>query len=142
MERGARLLNSGVNFFKALGTSGKWVTTTETMSDAAAAYQTLITGRAANQSYLLNGVKFDGFKGGVLVDAKSGYQSFVNKKTGVFHDWFNGANSLVDQARRQLGAANGTNIQWYFQNESAMKATQQLFKDNNIRGIELIFKAK
>lgn len=121
---------------------GSWVATNESMSTAASEYQTLITGKAADKSFLLGGVKFDGVVKGVLVDAKSGMGNFVNKSTGAFQSWFKGANSLVEQAERQIGAANGTKIQWYFQNEGVMKATQQLFKDNGIKGIELIFKAK
>ncbi|MDI9866327.1 RHS repeat-associated core domain-containing protein [Flectobacillus sp. DC10W] len=129
---------SGGNTIKG----GSWVTTNESMSVAASEYQTLITGKAADKSFMLNGVKFDGVVKGVLVDAKSGYSNFVNKSTGAFQSWFKGANGLVEQAERQLGAANGTKIQWYFQNEGVMKATQQLFKDNGIKGIELIYKAK
>jgi RHS repeat-associated protein len=71
-------------------TVGKWITTNESMSVAAAEYQSFITGRAANESYLLNGVKFDGVIKNVLIDAKSGYGNFVNKATGQFQGWFKG----------------------------------------------------
>jgi len=33
-----------------------------------------------------------------------------------------------NQAQRQLAAANGTKIQWYFQNKSAMEATKNCLK--------------
>jgi len=128
---------------KALVTNavkGSWIKTSESMSVAAAEYQTSVTGQAANNSYLVNGVKFDGILNGVLVDAKSGMGNFVNKTTGEFQGWFKGARSLVDQAKRQIGAAEGTKIQWFFENKKVMQATQKLFKENGIKGIELINK--
>ncbi len=121
---------------------GVWVTTNESMSVAAAEYQSLITGRAANESYLLKGVKFDGLIDDVLVDAKSGYGNFVKQSTGEFYEWFKGSKSLIEQARRQIGAAEGSKIQWYFQNNATMRATQNLFREEGITEIELIFKAK
>lgn len=121
---------------------GKWITTSEAMSDASAAYQTFITGRAANQTYLLNSVKFDGLVNGVLVDAKSGYQNFVNKNTGLFYPWFRGSSSLLAQAQRQKVAAQGTRIIWHFENKIAKDAVQKLFIQNNVKGIELVFKPK
>ena len=119
---------------------GSWITTKESMSKAAASYQTAITGQAASESFLLNGVKFDGVVKGVLVDAKSGYGSFINKATGGFHTWFKGAKSLINQAERQIEAANGTKIQWFFENKAAMDATKKLFEKEGIKGIELINK--
>ena len=107
------------------------------MSDAAASYQKFITGKSANQSYLLNGTKFDGFAKGVLIDAKSGYANFINKSTGGFHSWFKGGESLVSQAQRQLKAAGGSPIQWHFQNKAVRDATQKLFNSRGINGIQL-----
>ncbi len=101
----------------------------------------MITGQAANKSFLLKGVKFDGVLNNVLVDAKSGYGNFVNKSTGQFHSWFKGGKSLVEQARRQVEAADGTKIQWFFENNSALKATQKLFEEKGVKGIELIYKS-
>ncbi|MEM0942295.1 MAG: Tox-REase-5 domain-containing protein, partial [Bacteroidota bacterium] len=118
---------------------GQWVKTSETMSDAAADFQKSITGMDANQSYLLNEVKFDGVTdGGMLLDAKSGMKNFVGKD-GNFQNWFKGSDGLVDQANRQLRAADGNPIQWHFQDKGVMKATQNLFKKNDIEGIELIY---
>ena len=96
--------------------------------------------RLLSISNLLNGVKFDGVVNNILVDAKSaGYANFV--KNGSFQSWFTGSKELVNQANRQLQAAGGTKIQWYFQDKSAMQATQKLFNDEGIKGIELIYKA-
>ncbi|MBM6498162.1 hypothetical protein H9X54_002470 [Flavobacterium macrobrachii] len=118
--------------------SGKWIDTGENMSDAASSFQKQITGVDASQSFKLNGVKFDGITdSGVLLDAKSGMGNFVGKD-GNFKNWFKGADSLIDQANRQLKAADGIKIQWHFENKKVMEATQKLFKKNDIEGIELI----
>ena len=121
---------------------GEWITTKEIMSEAAAKFQSSVTGVPANQSFLLNGVKFDGVAGNILLEAKSGMTNFVNSKTGQFENWFNGSKGLVDQARRQLEAANGANVQWFFEYKSVMQATQTLFKDFGIKGINLVYKAQ
>ncbi|HET8885635.1 MAG TPA: DUF6443 domain-containing protein [Salinimicrobium sp.] len=118
--------------------SGKWINAGESMSDAASSFQKQVTGVDASQSFKLNGVKFDGVTdSGVLLDAKSGMENFV-AKDGNFQKWFKGADGLLDQANRQLKAADGAKVQWHFENKSVMEATQNLFKKNDIEGIELI----
>ncbi len=118
--------------------SGKWIDAGESMSDAAASFQKQITGVDAAKSFELNGVKFDGLAdGGVLLDAKSGMGNFVNKDGG-FHSWWKGSDGLLNQANRQLKAADGAKIQWHFENKNVMQATQNLFKEQGIEGIELI----
>jgi len=57
---------------------GVWRIVNEEMSERAAAYQTQITGRPANESYTVKGVKFDGYSAGMLLDAKGpGYAQWV-----------------------------------------------------------------
>jgi len=43
----------------------------------------------------------------------------------------------VNQAKRQLVAANGTPIEWNFSTEKLLNATKELFKTNDIKGITL-----
>ena len=118
--------------------AGRWMRVEESMSPRAAAYQAQITGRAGD-AFVLNGVKFDGFANGVLQEAKGpGYAAFI--KDGVFQPWFNGASDLVSQAQRQLGAAGGTRIRWYFAEESAANATRALFKARQIQGIDIVYR--
>ena len=120
------------------GFKGAWRMVSENMSDAASSFQKQITGVDANMSFVRNDVKFDGVNAdGVLLDAKSGMINFVGND-GAFKPWFQGADGLIDQAGRQLKAAEGTPIQWHFVNEEVMKATQRLFKENGVEGIELI----
>lgn len=108
------------------------------MSDASRAYQKQITGKEG-QAFLQNGVKFDGENNGTLIEAKGSYNNFVNKKTGEFYDWFNGQNSLADQANRQIAASKGAQINWYFSDQSSMNATKSLFQTQGIKGINYIY---
>jgi filamentous hemagglutinin len=108
------------------------------MSDRAAAYQTRVTGGVPKgMGYEVNGVKFDGFQDGTLLDAKGpGYAQGV--KNGRFQSWYRGADGLVSQAQRQLGAAGGTPIEWRVAEPDAATAIQNLFSDNGISGITVV----
>lgn len=123
--------------------NGEFKTVNESMSDASKSYQSYVTGKPWNQNYVITNpvtgkpVKFDGYSNGILLDAKSGMSNFVNKQ-GEFYDWFNGKQGLLDQARRQLQAADGNRIRWTFENEDVMNATKTLFEENGIEGIELM----
>ncbi|MEI7298200.1 Tox-REase-5 domain-containing protein [Paraburkholderia tropica] len=119
-------------------TTGSWISVNESMSAQAQAYQTQITG-VTGQAYVVNGVKFDGVSNnGTLLDAKGpGYANFVGSN-GQFQPWFNGQSSLISQAIRQLGAAQGQPIQWSVAEPSAATAIQNLFNANGITGISII----
>ena len=108
------------------------------MSKNSAAYQQYITGRSPQSSYLQDGVKFDGVRGNTLLDAKANFDGFIDKKTGLFYDWFKGHVAIVDQASRQIGAANGSTIEWHFQTELGRNAVEQVLKNEGITGITLI----
>lgn len=121
--------------------SGKWQVVNENMSEASRAYQTQITGHTG-EAFVQNGVKFDGVLNGNLIDAKCHYSQFVDKNTGMFYDWFNGSQSLIDEATRQIQAADGVHIQWYFAEQDSLFAVQRLFSSYPaLKSIELIFKA-
>lgn len=79
--------------------SGQWKTVNENMSDFSRAYQKQITGQEG-MAWIQNGVKFDGMKDGVLLDAKGKYAQFIDKSTGEFYEWFSGKDSLIAEARR------------------------------------------
>lgn len=110
------------------------------MSDFSRAYQKQITGQEG-MAWVQNGVKFDGMKDGVLLDAKGKYAQFINPNTGEFYGWFTGKQDLLDEAARQIKASEGAKIQWYFAEEEALDVVQDLFMNNGITEIELIFKA-
>jgi RHS repeat-associated protein len=118
---------------------GQWTRVVESMSVRAAHYQSRITGRLPDVGYVANGVKFDGFDdvAGVLLDAKGpGYSTFV--RNGRFQPWYRGANQLVGQARRQVGAANGTPIRWHVAEQEAADAMRSLLQRNGIQGIDVV----
>ncbi|WP_130510026.1 Tox-REase-5 domain-containing protein [Krasilnikovia cinnamomea] len=116
---------------------GTWSRVYESMSARAAAYQGRITGVPHGIGYSLNGVKFDGFRAGVLIDAKGpGYATFV--KDGRFVGWYKGADALVDQAERQLRAAHGAKIEWHVAEPDAATAIANLFTDQGISGIKIV----
>jgi len=118
---------------------GRWITTNESMSDRAAEYQTQVTGRPANQSYIVNGVKFDGYNGQALIDAKGpGYGNFVDA-SGKFETWAQARSDLVMQATRQLDVANGVPIQWHVAESQSAAAIRSLFSESNIQGIRIIY---
>ena len=108
------------------------------MSQHSRNFQNHVTGSKNGMVYEVRGVRFDGFRNGTLLEAKGNYSQFVNKNTGQFHGWFNGRQSLVNQANRQLSAANGKPIQWHFNDATSMNAVKKLFKSENITGIEFI----
>ena len=116
--------------------AGTWGAASESMSARAAAYQSRITGAADGSVYRVGGVKFDGFSNGVLQEAKGpGYAQFV--KNGEFQPWYRGADAMVGQARRQVGAAGGNPITWSFAESDAAAAVQELFSNRGISGINV-----
>ncbi|MGW1199545.1 polymorphic toxin-type HINT domain-containing protein [Streptomyces sp. NPDC002536] len=119
------------------GGPGNWGTVNEAMSERAAEYQAKVTGVPNGFGYKVNGVKFDGFRDGVLLDAKGpGYATFT--KDGRFRSWYNGADSLADQAQRQLNAAGGKSITWHVAEGDAVTAMRNLFADRGITGINIV----
>jgi hypothetical protein len=115
---------------------GEWENVSESMSDRARAYQEQVTGRSG-QSYVKDGVKFDGMKDGVFMDAKGpGYARFV--KNGEFRSWYRGKSDLVDQATRQVNAAGKNQIEWHVAEESAANAMRNLLNSEGITGIRII----
>jgi hypothetical protein len=89
------------------------------------------------------GVRFDGFKDGVLLEAKG--PGYANKFLDDLAPkrWFKntGAKELVRQALRQLDAARGTGvpIRWHIAEEKTAQAIRLLFKDERVVGIEVVY---
>jgi hypothetical protein len=123
-----------------LGSRGRFVRASEAMSPRAARYQSQVTGRPPGEIFLVDGVKFDGFRDGVLFDAKGpGYASFV--KDGRFRRWFAGAGELVDQAGRQVRVAGGVPIVWHVAEPQAARAIRRLLAANGLSGIRVVHTA-
>jgi filamentous hemagglutinin len=119
--------------------SGNWITTSEGMSGRAASYQTQITGRPANQSYFLNGSKFDGFDGKSPLEAKGpGYAQHLTSE-GKFAGYFEREKGLLTQAMLQIGASEGVPIVWHIAEPEAAIAIRKLLTSNGITGITVLF---
>jgi len=100
-------------YLKALS-KGNWKTVNESMSDAAKSYQSFISGKPWNQSFVLNDVKFDSLKNGILGDAKSGMLNFIDSNAN-FKPFFTGQTDIIKQAIRQRAAAGDLPIEWHFE---------------------------
>jgi hypothetical protein len=92
-------------------------------------YQKQINGIAGEVGFSLNGVSFDGMKGGTLLEAKGvGYKKLLsgveNIKNYVLDGWLN-------QAKRQVQAASGTGatIEWHFAEQEAADAFKNLLNE-------------
>ncbi|MGE6758568.1 Tox-REase-5 domain-containing protein [Corallococcus interemptor] len=127
---------------------GQWGPAKESMSTRARRYQEQITGHSTDEAYWVGGVgpnsggvKFDGFKEGVLLEAKGpGYANkFLDNLDPKF--WFknSGAKSLLDQAERQFRAAGGTPIRWHVAEEKTANAIRKLLDANEVEGVEIVF---
>jgi RHS repeat-associated protein len=118
---------------------GQWSLENEAMSNDAAAYQEQIAGGLPGRlGYKLNDVVFDGYKNGVLQEAKGeGYAWAV--KNGRFIPNYEGAQGLINQAQNQLAAANGTPITWSVAEQPTATAISNLFARNGIVGINVVY---
>jgi len=73
--------------------------------------------------YVVNGVAFDGFRDGVLLEAKGPrYAYLISRPFGTKI-----TDDFVDDALRQIEAANGTPIRWSFAEEGAAAAVRRRF---------------
>ncbi|HEX8705342.1 MAG TPA: Tox-REase-5 domain-containing protein [Myxococcaceae bacterium] len=126
---------------------GQWGPAHESMSKRAARYQEQICGQPASEAYWVGGVgrnsggvKFDGFKDGVLLEANGpGYANKFDDEL-VPKEWFapSGAKQLVAQAQRQLKAAPGIPIQWHVAEKKAADAIRQLLRSEKVNGIKVV----
>jgi hypothetical protein len=123
---------------------GSWVL------EQAKKYQGKFSGDA-DLSFDYKGVSFDDFKDGVLVDAKFGHgKSIFNDLEGDFGDFDvddivkndKRRRSILDQAKRQLDAVEGSNvkIQWKISSELGQKGIARLFQEAGYN-IEVLYEA-
>ncbi len=114
------------------------------MSPEQARYQKQVTGKPASKTYHVKGTAFDGFKPGrgshpdKLIEAKHlgnegrFAKAYANMNKGNFSDWkylFDRAENILDQARKQVKAAEGTGarIEWHVSGKKATQALKKLF---------------
>jgi len=136
-----KYVGRGLRSIKGSSTSGpgKWYRVKEGMKPRAARYQTQITGQPIENGYVANGVKFDGFKGGKLLEAKGpGYKNFIESNGKFNNTWWDGRKVLIKQAKSQFRVANGAPIEWHIAEENTFKAMKKLFVDESLPKIKLI----
>lgn len=121
------------------GGPGSWGIVRESLrhGDRNAEYQFRVTGVPLGIGYWVDGIKFDGYRNGVLLDAKGYYKQFLNAD-GTFKTFFAGAFEFVKQAQRQLRVARATPVRWIFHEAEAATATRKLFADEGIVGIDIV----
>ncbi|HEX8703627.1 MAG TPA: Tox-REase-5 domain-containing protein [Myxococcaceae bacterium] len=129
---------------------GQWGPSEEKgMSERARAYQEQISGHSVEDAYWVGGVgrqsggvKFDGFKDGVLLEAKGpGYAEFFEGlQPKPWFDHSGGADDLIKQARRQSEMVRGSGIaiQWHVAEKRAADAIRKLLSDARVTGVEVI----
>ncbi|MCY1022959.1 Tox-REase-5 domain-containing protein [Pyxidicoccus sp. MSG2] len=127
---------------------GRWGPAKESMKPRSRAYQEQITGHSADDAYWVGGmsakeggVKFDGFKNDVLLEAKGpGYAKFFDGLSPK--EWFkpSGARALIEQARRQAKKVEGMglHIEWHVAEADAAKAIRKLLADAEIEGVNVV----
>jgi hypothetical protein len=113
------------------------------MKARALAYQIRVTGGVpSGMGYKaidsVGEVHFDGFRDGILIEAKGlGYAGLT--KNGRFYPGFSINDSAVAQAERQLRVSGGLPVEWPVAEPIAVQAFKNLFADNGIVGINVVY---
>ncbi|RKH53716.1 hypothetical protein D7Y23_02875 [Corallococcus sp. AB050B] len=139
---GAALILQKANAAPAPDEPGQWGPAKESMSDRARRYQEQISGHSADEAYWVNGVKFDGFRDGVLLEAKGpGYANKFQESLAPKR-WFRdtGAKALVEQAFRQTKRVQGLGIriEWHVAEMRAADAIRKLLKNARFEEIKVV----
>lgn len=101
------------------------------MSEEAAEYQARVCKAPKGWGYYVNGVQFDGFDPNLLADAKFYPDGGGMARALERQEYWAGAKAL-NQAARQLNAANGMAVEWRVAGQTAATQLQQLFRVNNV----------
>jgi hypothetical protein len=81
----------------------------------------------------------------VLIDYKDGYDGFLNADGTGLADWvarnpnIKFEDGLVNQAERQVNAANGASVEWRCSSERFTNYLNSLFTRSGIRNIEAVY---
>ncbi|WP_309343768.1 Tox-REase-5 domain-containing protein [Actinomyces oris] len=116
--------------------------TTTLSSTRAQRYEEQVTRVPIEQSYIVNGVEFDGYDGFALIDAKG--PGYANPIKGSWSAEPEGKYGLLNTAQRQVQAvrATGTDtpIQWHIAEKETFNELWKRQMDNEFPSeIELIY---
>lgn len=132
------ILSKVPDVFRSDDGPGQWEPKNHHMSERAADYQEQVTGSPPGTEYVVDGVAFDGFAEGTLLDAKGpGYENFLDEN-GEWKPFFEGQEELVNQAQRQLDAAGDTPVEWRVAEERAAEAIDRLLDGAGLGDIEVV----
>ncbi len=128
-----------------MGGPGQWVPKNERMSPRSRAFQHKVTNAPAGWVYRVwrNGEKadFDGFDFDqhLLLETKGvGYDKHFDVDLKPKR-YFQGARRLVRQAQRQRQVANGVPIRWHVAEPRMVAILKKLFRDAEIKGIDVVY---
>jgi hypothetical protein len=117
---------------------GRWEPAREAMEPPARRYQAQIAEAPEGYVYKVQGVKFDGFTDGVLLEAKGpGYAQFLGQNVEQ-GGWFKGFRDMVEQAERQFGVANGTPVHWHFAERAVADFMRELLRNEGLGRIKVV----
>ncbi|ATB45654.1 hypothetical protein MYMAC_001239 [Corallococcus macrosporus DSM 14697] len=117
---------------------GRWRPAKEHMEEPARRYQAQVASAPEGQVYEIDNVKFDGFNGASLLEAKGpGYEKFLGQ--GVEQGgWFEGFMGMVKQARSQQRVSRGFPIEWHCAESRVADYVRVLFRRNGLGRISVI----
>jgi hypothetical protein len=126
------------------GGPGRWERKPENMTQEARRYQARVTGAPEGWVYRVRTgpgpkdfVDFDGFREGVLLEAKGpGYEALLRKMQGK--PWFEGVDQMLEQAKRQLRAAKGAPVEWHVAEQKVADLLRELFREAELGRIKII----
>ncbi|MDY7230202.1 Tox-REase-5 domain-containing protein [Hyalangium rubrum] len=120
---------------------GAWKHKKFSGSERARRYQEQITGSSADEVYFIGKVEYDGFKAGLLKEAKGpGYLEFF-EKNGQPKQWYRDSGrfqELLDQAAAQSRAARSLPVQWHVAEHELVDFLRRHFERAGIENIEIL----
>ena len=108
------------------------------MKPRAREYQRRISGAPDGTAYRVDGVNFDSYVGGVLIEAKGpGYASLCRRLPDgslAPRGWFSGFNNVLKQAERQNRVArrHGHPVQWHVAEEDFADLLRRVIRQNTM----------
>lgn len=115
---------------------GRWQPTFEAgsnMSEAAERYELTSCGTPRGMGYYVDGVQFEGFANGRLLDAKF-WQAGGYIGRGIRNGWLRVGWKITDQAERQLAVAgaHGVGVEWRVADPWVADALRAIFQANRL----------
>jgi hypothetical protein len=121
---------------------GEWKRKKFSGSERSRRYQEQISGRSADEVYVIDGVEYDGFVSGILKEAKGERYLEFFQKNGQPKSWYKVSGrfqELIDQARNQSKAARGAPVEWHVAEREMVEILRSHFVEQRITGIKVIF---